>query len=143
MPHSNLFFARETELSPAFKSEHTVPMPGSSSIILRIKTNCYVRRVYVPRFFVSSQQRCGVTAIKALRASLGSWTNCVTALRQISATALFYLEDSRRVRERERESERERERSVRTREREFMRKRFGSSFYMFFLHLGLPYANWA
>ena len=46
---------------------------------------------------VSSQQRCGVTAIKALRASLGSWTNCVTALRQISATALFYLEASRRI----------------------------------------------
>ena len=46
---------------------------------------------------VSSQQRFGVTDIKALGASLGSWTNCVTALRQISATALFYLEDSRRI----------------------------------------------
>ena len=33
-------------------------------------------------------------------------TNHVTALRQISVTALFYLEDSRRVRERERERER-------------------------------------
>ena len=29
-----------------------------------------------------------------------SWTNCATALRQISVTALFYLEDSRRERER-------------------------------------------
>ena len=38
--------------------------------------------------------------------SLGSWTNRATALRQISVTALFYLEDSRRVRERERERER-------------------------------------
>ena len=44
----------------------------------------------------------------------------------------------------EREGERERE-SVRacTRERESERKRFGSSFYVFFFHLGLPYANWA
>ena len=29
------------------------------------------------------------------------------------------------------------------RDRERERKHFGSSFYMFFLHLGLPYANWA
>ena len=40
--------------------------------------------------------------------SLGSWTNHATALRQISVTAPFYLEDSRRVRERERKKERER-----------------------------------
>jgi len=99
--------------------------------------------VYVPRFFVSSQQRFGATDIKALGASqlsglgqtvlqllgktaLGSWTNRVTALRQISVTASFYLEDSRRIqdskrrewrsawgggeRERERNRERERER---------------------------------
>ena len=39
---------------------------------------------------------------------------------------------------REREKDRERER-----ERETVRKHFGSSFYMFFLHLALPYANWA
>ena len=58
-------------------------------------------RVYVPRFFVLSQQRFGATDIKAL--SVGSWTNRATALRQISVTALFYLEDSRKVRERERE----------------------------------------
>ena len=51
-------------------------------------------------------------------------------------------------REREREKERERART-RTRsrthvgERESVIKRFGFSFYMFFLHLGLPYANWA
>ena len=57
-----------------------------------------VTRVYVPRFFVSSQQRFGATDIKALGASqlsgLGQ-TVCVIALRQISVTALFYLEDSR------------------------------------------------
>ena len=49
---------------------------------------------------VSPQQRFGVTDIKALGASQlsgGSWTNRVIALRQISVTALFYLEDSRRI----------------------------------------------
>ena len=87
-------------------------------------------QVYVPWFFVLSQQRFGVMDIKALGVSqrvtaLGSWTNRATALRQISVTDLFYLEDSRRVRERERKRER-----ARTRESE--RKHFGSSFYMFF-----------
>ena len=71
-------------------------------------------RVYVPWFFVSSQQRFGATDIKALGASQLSWTNRATALRQISVTALFYLEDSRRVRQREREREREKEKSART-----------------------------
>ena len=46
-----------------------------------------------------------------------------------SVTAPFYLEDSRRERERKRERER-------TREIESERKRFGSSFYMFFLPPG-------
>ena len=45
----------------------------------------------------------------------------------------------RRVGEGEREGEREKEHThVRKRER----KCFSSSFYIFFLHLGLPYANW-
>ena len=61
--------------------------------------------------------------------ALGSWTNCVTALKQISVTAPFYLEDSRRVRESERERERER---AHAHGRESERKRFGSSFYMSF-----------
>ena len=118
--------------------------------------NVSVTRVYVPRFFVSSQQRFGATDIKALTA-LGVWTNRVIALRQISVTALFYLEDSRRIhpqslracqpkdlkrrqwrnvlgREREKVREGERERAHacgRERERQRVRKRFGSSFYVF------------
>ena len=58
-----------------------------------------VMRVYVPRFFVSSQQRFGAMDIKALGGvtALGSWTSCVIGLRQISVTAPFYLEDSRRI----------------------------------------------
>ena len=57
-----------------------------------------VMQVYVPRFFVSSRQRFGATDIKALGVTaLGSWTNRATALRQISVTAPFYLEDSRRI----------------------------------------------
>ena len=81
--------------------------------------------------------------------ALGSWTNPVIALRQISVTALFYLEDSRRIhprsvracqpkglKERERRSawgrgrEREGEREL-THMGEKERKRFGSSFYAF------------
>ena len=42
---------------------------------------------------VSSQQRFGVTDIKAL----GCWTDHVIALRQISVIALFYLENGRRI----------------------------------------------
>ena len=65
------------------------------------------------------------------------------ALRQISVTAPFYLEDSRRIQDskrrewrsawggRKREREKERERA-RMQEREFERQCFGSSFYMFF-----------
>ena len=60
---------------------------------------------------------------------------CVIALRRVSVTAPFCLEDSRRERESERgrESERERERErAHARGRESMRKRFGSSFCVFF-----------
>ena len=54
--------------------------------------------VYVPRFFVLSQQRFGATDIKALGVSqLSGLGQTVIALRQISVTALFYLEDSRRI----------------------------------------------
>ena len=77
---------------------------------------------------------------------------------ELNVTALFYLEDSRRIqglkrrewrsawggreregeRERERKRERKRERaSACTRERESVRKRFGSSFCMFF------FSTWA
>ena len=50
--------------------------------------------------------------------------------------------EERGGREKERERGRERK-SAHKWERNRERKRFGSSFYMFFLHLGLPYANWA
>ena len=58
-----------------------------------------VRRVYAPRFFVLSQQRFGVTDIQALWGvtALRSRADRVIALRQISVTALFYLEDSRKI----------------------------------------------
>ena len=128
--------------------------------------------MYVPRFFVSSQQRFGATDIKALGASqlsglgqtvlqllgktaLGSWTNRVTALRQISVTAPFYLEDSRRIQDskrrewrsawggRKRERKRERE-CAHARGRESPRESaLAPPFTCFFLHLGLPYANLA
>ena len=68
-----------------------------------------VTRVSVPRFLVSSQQRFGMTDIKAPRhvTALRSWTDRVIvlrsrmdhviALRQISVSALFYLEESRKI----------------------------------------------
>ena len=123
--------------------------------------------VYVPWFFVLSQQRFGATDIKALGASQVSWTKHVIALRQISVTALFYLEDSRRIHPRSkawghanpktrreesggvlwggRESERGRERErVHARGREGERESaLAPPFICFCLHLGLPCANWA
>ena len=42
------------------------------------------------------------TLKRSARTALGSWRNRATALRHISVTALFYVEDSRRERERER-----------------------------------------
>ena len=42
-----------------------------------------VTQVYVPQFFVSSQQRFGAMDIKAFGASQLSWTNCATVLRQV------------------------------------------------------------
>ena len=50
--------------------------------------------------------------------------------------------EEKRVEERASAWERERK-STYTQKRQRERKRFGSSFYMFFLPLGLPYANWA
>ena len=69
---------------------------------------------------------------------LGSWTNSIIALRQIIVTALFYLEDSRRihpqsVRACQPKAVKRRDwRSTPARGRERESKRFGSSFYMFF-----------
>ena len=107
-------------------------------------------RVYVPRFFVSSQQRFGATDIKALGASrLSGLGQTVLQLLGKSALQLHFIykiggesktrrEESGGVHgegggERERERERARARdSTCTQERESERKHFGSSFYMFF-----------
>ena len=98
--------------------------------------------MYVPRFFVSSQQRFGATDIKALGASqLSGLGQTVLQLLSKSVLQLYFIykiagesktgrEESGGVRG---EGERERERAHGcTRERESPRKRFGSSFYMFF-----------
>ena len=118
--------------------------------------------MYVPRFFVSSQQRFGATDIKALGTSqLSGLGQTVLQLLGKSVLQLHFIykitgesktrrEESggvrgeggrKKERERERARERARERgraSARacTRERESQRKRFGSSFYMFFLPPG-------
>ena len=78
-----------------------------------------VTRVYVPRFFVSSQQRFGATDIKALGAVLQ-----LHFIQKIAGESKTRREESGGVRgegarkkEREREREREKENSTRTRER--------------------------
>ena len=87
--------------------------------------------------------------------ALGSWTDCVIALRsqidrvialrQISVTPLFYLEDSRKIHLRGvracRSKDMKRRAPQHSGERE--REPFGSSVYVFSFPLGLPYANWA
>ena len=119
-------------------------------------------RVYVPRFFVSSQQRFGATDIKALGASrLSGLGQTVLQLLGKSALQLHFIykiggesktrrEESGGVRgegggEREREREREPEReTAHARRRESPREStLAPPFICFFLHLGLPYANWA
>ena len=85
--------------------------------------------MYVPRFFVSSQQRFGATDIKALGASqLLGLGQTVLQLLGKSVLQLHFIYKIAG----EWEKEREKEKSARTRERESERKRFGSSFYMFF-----------
>ena len=83
LPHSDLFFAREPEQSPTFKSEHAIPMPGSSSIILRIKTNFYIRQVYAPRFLSHHNKDLEWQTLKPPRhvTALRSWIDRVIALR--------------------------------------------------------------
>ena len=84
---------------------------------------------------VSSRQRFGATDIKALSVTaLGSWTNSVIALRQISVTALFCLEDSRRIHPPGVRACRPKDAKRRAPQRAGERAPwpFGSSFYMFF-----------
>ena len=105
-------------------------------------------QVYVPRFFVASQQRFGATDIKALGASqLSGLGQTVLQLLVKSVLQLHFIykiagesktrrEGSGGVRgEGERERERESARAC-MRERESEWKPFGSSFYMFFPPLG-------
>ena len=90
--------------------------------------------MYVPRFFVSSQQRFGATDIKALGASqLSGLGQTVLQLLSKSVLQLYFIYkiagESKTRREESGGVHREGERE---RERESERKRFGSSFYMFF-----------
>ena len=66
-----------------------------------------VRQVYVSWFLSRHNNDLGWRTLKPSerhsssvlnKPCLGSWTNCVIALRQISVTALFYSGDSTRIR---------------------------------------------
>ena len=64
----------------------------------------YVRRVYSSRFLSRHNNDSELWILKPLVCHNSRvWINCVIALRQISVTALFYLEDSRRIHPRRRE----------------------------------------
>lgn len=64
----------------------------------------YVRRVYSSRFLSRHNNDSELWILKPLVCHNSRvWTNCVIALRQISVTALFYLEDSRRIHPQRRE----------------------------------------
>ena len=103
--------------------------------------------------FVSSQQRFGVTDIKAPQhvTALRSRMDRVIALRQISVTALFYLEDSRKIHLQSMRARRtkdvKRRAPQRAGEREWERERelALAPFFIcfFFFSLGLSYVNWA
>ena len=114
-------------------------------------------RVYVPWFFVSSQQRFGATDIKALGASqllglgqtvlqlLGKSVLQLHFIWKITRESKTRREGSGEVRgegEREREREREHVRAC-TRRESPRESALAPPFICFFLHLGLPYANWA
>ena len=71
----------------------------------------------------------------------------VIALREISVTALFYLDKSRKIHlggmRACRPKDVKKRAPQRVGERERASEPFGSSFYVFFLPPALPYANWA
>ena len=113
---------------------------------------------------VSSQQRFGVTDIKALSVSqlsgLGETMLQLSGLKQtmlqlLDKSVLQLCVNSSILFRKQQENPSSRHESMSTQRREekrvgehtSMRERdpqpFGSSFYMFFLPLGLPYVNWA
>ena len=117
-----------------------------NSAILKLLVNVSVTRVYAPQFLFCHNKDLERRTLKPPLyvttlgswidrvIALRSWTDCVIALRQISVTALFCLEDSRKsifeawghvdpkMGRKEHPSTQEREREL-----------FGSSFYMFFV----------
>ena len=87
--------ARFVEKSPTKQGRGSELVPPQG---LGKKCNIIVRQMYAPWFClvttkIWSNRHLSPRCITAL----GSWTNRVIALRPISGTALFYLEDSRRI----------------------------------------------
>ena len=87
--------ARFVEKSPTKQGRGSELVPPQG---LGKKCNIIVRQMYAPWFClvttkIWSNRHLSPRCITAL----GSWTNRVIALRQISVTALFYLEDSRKI----------------------------------------------
>ena len=125
----------------------------------------HVRRVYVPQFFSRHNKDLEWQTLKPpwRVIALGSWIDCVIALRsqkdhvialrQISVTALFYLEDSRKIHLQGVRARRYKDTKRRAPQLTAEREPFGSSFYMFFffsssspwacpMHIGLGQECW-
>ena len=152
---------REPEWGPQVKQTTLLAGPGTEKHIKRVakasslslsralgrsslRVFRSVTRVYVPWFFVSSQQRFRVTDIKALGASQLSGLGQTMlqllgkSVLQLRATALFYLDNNRKIHPRgvracwPKDAKRKAPQHAREGERDRERESFGSSFYMFF-----------
>ena len=93
-----------------------------------------VRRVYAPRFLSRPNKDLEWRTLKPPQhvTALGSWTDCIIALRQISVTALFYLDHSRKIHLWGVRAGRSKDVKRRAPQCAGEREPFVSSFYMFF-----------
>ena len=119
----------------------------------------FVRRVYAPQLLSHHTKDLEWRTLKPPRrvTALGSWTDCVIALmsradrvialRQISVTALLYLEDSRPVHLQGMRTCRFKDAKRRVPQRSAKRERERALWLLFLsafsFPLGLSYANWA
>ena len=119
----------------------------------------FVRRVYAPQLVSHHTKDLEWWTLKPPRrvTALGSWTDCVIALmsradhvialRQISVTALLYLEDSRPVHLQGMRTCRFKDAKRRVPQRSAKRERERALWLLFLsafsFPLGLSYANWA
>ena len=114
-----------------------------------------VRLVYAPQFLSRHNKDLDWWTLKPPQhvTALGSWTDCVVALksradrvialRQISVTALFYLDNSRKIHLRGVRACRPKDAKRRAPQQAGEREKRALAPLFVFLSLGLSYVNWA